>query len=193
MTTAGGLVVRWSVRPAVEKEQSTWTLLGSGGKAVLHMPVGEPWRLEGNLGSGDSPRSEAATAFNAAAHVLDELILAIRSGRDNGRWMLAARSLDVVDSAEHSLARGRAIELFERTPSEESTFKGIMSAVGCGLLLACLLLFVVIGLVGDAVGAPIWRFWHIILLGILAVFLLLQFLPAIVLGGGGKKPPEKQE
>lgn len=71
-------------------------------------------------------------------------------------WVEAARGTEVAEAATRSRKRGRAVELYEESHSEQDTFKGVMAASGCLLLLLILLGFIV-GAVVEGVRFPFAR------------------------------------
>ncbi|HND53220.1 MAG TPA: hypothetical protein PLV92_12510 [Pirellulaceae bacterium] len=70
-------------------------------------------------------------------------------------WPSICRDLEIADTAEHALQRGRAVELHHGTVTEEDTFKGLMSAVGCLLLL-----LLPLALIAAVAWEGIWHGWH---------------------------------
>ncbi|MEX0938254.1 MAG: hypothetical protein WDZ59_10385 [Pirellulales bacterium] len=182
MTTSDGLGVRWSVGPPEGTPGALLTLAGGSGAAVLTMFDDRPWRLQ--IRAAESPsgmaNEESFDAPDSAAAAIDSMAAAVEQGDDGTAWLRAARSIELVDAVERSVEKGRTIELYEQRPSEAATFKGMMSAAGCGLLLLGLLLMLLVAL-GDALGLPLTRYWYVALLAVLAVFLLLQLLPSFVL------------
>ncbi|GEM_PF-5238289 len=88
----------------------------------------------------------------------------------------AARELELVGAVEESLRRGRRIQLHEMQYSEQQVFRGLMSALGCGLLVLSLIVFVVGELVAGRMGWGWGRWWPVVLLVLLGGFLLVQLL-----------------
>ena len=92
-------------------------------------------------------------------------------------------ALKVFETIDRSLAKGRTIELHKEDFSDIGTFKGTMTSVGCGLLLAGLIAVLGLGVV-EAVArrlgfpgvADALRFWPYWLAGLLVVFLVLQLV-----------------
>jgi TRAP-type C4-dicarboxylate transport system permease small subunit len=85
-----------------------------------------------------------------------------------------------------SLAKGRAIDLHQEEFSELGTFRGTMASLGCGLILAALLVLVIATLVGGIANEFDWQLgkrlagaWPYLVLTVLGVVLLLQLLPAL--------------
>ena len=88
--------------------------------------------------------------------------------------------MEIVDTIELSLQKGRTIEVHQQRLTEQLAFRGTMAAFGCGLLLLAFFALVVAGLLGDVLGVPLKDYWPIALLAVLAVFLLMQALPWLV-------------
>jgi hypothetical protein len=187
MASLSTVLVRWSVM-AGATENTRFTFLGMRGKAILEEPRGGAWRLEHHhddqAGTEDFADWKAATA--ALPHLLERLTAPCgedgdrSQSRDNFEpdWLGACRTMELADAVQHSLERGRTIELHYEAPSEHATFKGVMSGVGCLLLLAGLLVLVVATTAVNA-GVPLARHWPYLLVAVLGVFLLLQSLKLV--------------
>jgi hypothetical protein len=105
-------------------------------------------------------------------------------------WADAARAIELADTVPRSLAKGRAIDLHQEEFTELGTFRGTMASLGCGIILAALVLVVVAALVGGLAHEFGWGFggwlagtWPIVALAALGGFLVLQLLPLLVAGG----------
>jgi hypothetical protein len=97
-------------------------------------------------------------------------------------WAAAIRASELAEAAVSSLSRGKTIDLSANPTTEEGTFKGFMSSVGCLLLLAGTLVLVVVSVIAG-IGGWFDRWmgaWPYLLLGLLGLFLLLQFLRWII-------------
>lgn len=174
MSGPSGVLVRWSVGPVEQREAARCSFLFARGKAVLDAPDAGSWRLDVQR-EGDSV-SHAFDAVNAPAEVLALLPDALRGDvAAELDWLGASRTMELTDAVEHSLQRGRSIELHYETPTEHATFKGLMSGVGCFLLLGGLVILVVATAAMHA-GVPLAVYWPYLLLAVLGVFLLLQLL-----------------
>jgi hypothetical protein len=108
-------------------------------------------------------------------------------------WADAARAIELAETVPRSLARGRAIDLHQEEFSELGTFRGTMASLGCGLVLATLLLLVLATLLGGiareagwAWGEQIAGIWPWVVLVTLSLFLALQVLPLLI---GASTPP----
>jgi uncharacterized membrane protein YcjF (UPF0283 family) len=111
-----------------------------------------------------------------------------KTSRGESTWQAAARTVEVADAIERSMLKGRTIELHFEQFSEQSTFKGLMTSLGCGLLIAALGVILAAGLIGDAFDLPWAGGWHFALLAVLVIFLLLQLIPRIVFGQASDDP-----
>jgi hypothetical protein len=164
----------------------------------------------GTSGTGANGTSSPGSAvtwsqWDGEAVALEMLAQSMADGtKVSPAWPAICRDLEVADTVELSLRRGRLIELHHDTVTEEDTFKGVMSAVGCLLLLIVpmVLLAAAIldgltvatrgvsttgsggaGLASEsaATGRPWWPFF---LVSPLIVFLLLQALRLVARRGG---------
>lgn len=89
-------------------------------------------------------------------------------------WDKATQAMEVVDAVELSLQKGRTIEVHQQHLTEQLAFRGTMAAFGCGLLSVGTLIIIVAALLGHVESIFRW------LLGLLAVFLILQVVPFLV-------------
>jgi FtsH-binding integral membrane protein len=99
--------------------------------------------------------------------------------------------MEVVDAVELSLEKNRTIDVHQQQLTERLAFRGVMSALGCGLLLIGFLALVLVTIFGGAEGegrAKVLTSWPFILLAVLALFLVLQLVPLLV----GKRPRQNQ-
>jgi hypothetical protein len=174
MSGAAGTLVRWSTGPVEDQQGAKFIFVGTRGKATLKIPPDErAWTLETRLESG--LQSQAYEPWDAATFALS-LLQAARDGQPlHPNWLEGSQTLELADAVEHSLQRGRTVQLHYETPSEQSTFKGLMSVVGCFLLIG-VPAFVIIATTAVHAGIPLADYWPYALLGLLGVFLLLQLL-----------------
>lgn len=171
-----GTLVRWSFTPGTASAASQLRLERADSL--------ETWEARPESSAGAWTRisaAETSAEFDSVSEALETLRAVAESSRgsstSNGaeraglshladEWSAAVRALEAVDAAQHSARRGRTIELQKTQVSEQSTFKGVMSAVGCLLLLSIPLILVIASLVdrlqasfrprlsgGDAAGA----------------------------------------
>jgi predicted dehydrogenase len=102
-------------------------------------------------------------------------------------WGDAARAVELAETVPRSLAKGRAIDLHREEFSEIGTFRGTMASLGCGLVLAGLMVLVLATLVGGIahefdweLGRRIAAAWPVLVLVVLGAFLALQLLPLVI-------------
>jgi hypothetical protein len=181
MSGPGPVVIRWSVNPVEDAPRGRLTIVGQRGKAILHMPEADPWRLETRCDGQED--TESFLQWNAAATALDELAAAIEGDAQHVDWPQAARAVELAETIDRSLAKGRTIELYNEEFTDIGTFKGTMTSLGCGLLLAGLCAMLGIGVIelvarkqGAIKLADALRFWPYWLVGFLLVFLLIQLI-----------------
>jgi predicted dehydrogenase len=183
MTCAGAATLRWAVAPTSDDlQRATLTLVGDRGTATLELPPAN-WQLTTDIG-GDVETVDTPP-FDAPREAIDGLATAVTA---NGTaqsaaastWETATAAMEIVDTIELSLHKGRTIEVHQQRLTEQLAFRGTMAAFGCGLLLAMFFLLVVAGIVGDVLGVPLKDYWPIALLAVLALFLLMQVLPWLV-------------
>jgi hypothetical protein len=177
-TGGEGLTARWSIGPASRDQQARLSVIGERGNVVLEMPSEGDWSLVVNAeAESREPRPqqhEAEVLFWQLRHA------AAGEVPDEEAWLAACRDQEAAEAVDRSLMRGRMVELFNESHSEEQSFKGVMAMSGCLLLVAALfvLLFVVLveSLQLPIRGFLVWRLWPIYLLVPIVVFLLLQLL-----------------
>lgn len=153
MSGPGGSLIRWSIGPAARGAQTAVTLLGTRGKATLTAVDGESdWEVAVSVG-GNVPQ---ATRFagNPPRDVLESMKLLISDRSLPSRWPDACRSSEIAEAAERSARRGRTVQLYDEQHTEEQTFKGLMSAGGCVILLIALVLLLVLAII-DGLMIPL--------------------------------------
>jgi hypothetical protein len=181
-TGEGGLTARWSIVRGGRGESARLSVIGERGSAVLEMPKEGDWALIVNA----EAESREPRAQQHEAEVLFWQLTHAAAGEvpDEDAWLAVCRDQEAAEAIDRSLARGRTIELFNESHSEEQSFKGVMAMGGCLLLLAALLIVFLVVLV-ESLQLPIrefwvWRLWPVYLLVPIVVFLLLQFLQLAV-------------
>ncbi len=174
MSGPAGVAARWSVIGIQAADGSKITLLGSKGQATVEQrPGGQPWTLE--LTTRGPSDVQAQGDWDPAAAALAGLAGAIRGEPAEPDWVDAARSVELAETIDRSLKKGRTIELYYEDYTETGTFKGTMASVGCGLLLLGLFLVGAVAIV-EQMGVPYLRSWPYLLVGVLGVFLASQLL-----------------
>ena len=189
------LPIRWQVSPG--EGDATLTIRGDAGEVVIS--IGRDWRWEGPFepdGPGDDTGPARMLGLLAAA-VRGEPTTVVAAGEaiTPADWPDAARAIELAEAVPRSLAKGRAIDLHQEEFSEIGTFKGTMASLGCGLVLAALLVLLLATLVGGIAREAGWEIgervasaWPLVVLAVLAGFLALQALPMLV-APPNRKPP----
>jgi predicted dehydrogenase len=175
LSGAGGTLARWSAAPSAVAG-ARLTLRGERGKAALQWADSGSWRLEIENDGRDGPVE--FPEWNRSKAAIDVFSRALAGGVVRPDWTDAARTVELVDAVERSLARGRTIELHEEEISEQATFKGVMTSLGCGLLVLGLV-SLVIAAVAAKLGVTWAGYWLYVLCGVFGLFLLLQSLKLV--------------
>lgn len=173
--------VRWQVGPIEQTKNSRLGLIAQNGKLTVEFdPSGQA--LEVLVSKEGQTETTLLEPTDAAAQAIARLANSKEGGAST--WLCALTAMELTDTIEISLRRGRMIEVHEKQLTEQLAFKGTMSALGCGLLLVLPPLLLFCGWLAELVGLPIsvTKAWPYVLLLVLAIFLLLQFLPKIVYG-----------
>jgi hypothetical protein len=127
-------------------------------------------------------------AGDAAATSVRRFGSKLERGDRASSWPKALRAMELADTIEIALRRGRMIEVHRQELTEQLAFKGMMAALGCGVLAAVIPVALAAAFIAGQFGAPVGRFVPHLLLAILAVFLALHLLPRLLYG---KTPREE--
>ncbi len=169
-----GTLVRWSGGAVETNPGLRITVVGSRGRAVLHLLEGTPtWNL--NWANDGASGSEEFPPADGAARALDIAARLVQREPVSPDWQDSCRAIELADSIQRSLEKGRTVELHYEDYTEASTFKGTMTSLGCGLLWISSLILI-IGVVAAGFRLPLADYWPHFLLVALGVFLLLQLL-----------------
>lgn len=181
-----GVAVRWLLVPAEPSQQrAQLTVRGTGGRAELILPadVTAPATLHWHTAAGSETLHFQADIYQAALGTLE---YAIAGHEVTPTWLDGCRSVELADTIERSLNKGRVVELHFEDYSEENTFKGTMTSLGCGLLLAGLVLMFLAAMAGG-LGLRVADYWPYILLAVMVLFLLMQLLRFVLPSQDGNK------
>jgi hypothetical protein len=162
--------VRWSIGPPSTAEGAQLTLIGQRGRVMIKQQTDDDENL--------------AAALSAISRLEGALT---QPAEDDGTWPAGLRAMELCDTIEISLRRGRMIEIHSPELTEELAFKGTMSAVGCGVLMILPPVLLLLGWLAELVGLPIARFWPHLLFGLMALFLAFQLLPKFFLPSHNKE------
>ena len=190
-TSAAGMTVRWSLASPDPVLGAKLTIVGEHGKATVSMIDRTDWQWQ-LVVKGDTVESRTEPA-GLPSQAMEQFVAAIAGDDDGQNWQVATQTMNVVDAAARSLARGRAIELHDEEASEHSTFKGIMSALGCALVLFVPAVLLLAGFLGDTVGigGEVVELWPVAILVVLGIFLVLQLLPLLVFPRSPQNRPRR--
>lgn len=195
LTAANGRITRWSMNPVRDAAGIRLTVVGSSDSRSVWIPDGPT-----------AARSETAERFldDVQRQLAEPRVSLGRSDKSSPvppvppessaaavAWEEIGSVLEVTDAVQRSVQRRRAIELYHEQVTEQETFKGIMAAGGCGMLMWVLLLLLIAGLV-EGLQLPIrntilWRLWPAFLFAPLAVFLALQLLQFVFRENGDRR------
>jgi hypothetical protein len=186
--------VRWQVSAGSSGSLGI-TVRGSAGTVTIAIP--DDWSQPWTWSDGNHNQVEAVR-FDPGRAILENLDRALAhapaSEPDDtavspAAWADAARGIELAETVPRSLAKGRAIDLHREEFSDLGTFRGTMASLGCGLILAALLLVIAAAILGGVANAIGWEFgeriagaWPFVAIVVLGGFLLLQLLPALVAG-----------
>jgi hypothetical protein len=166
--------VRWSVGPIDQSTNPSLTFVGERGRVRFLFNEGGEFQ-EGT----DPPPPDSRAALESIqkfAAVLND------SGRPQTTWLAALRAMELTDTIEISLRRGRMIDVHRQQLTEELSFRGTMSAVGCGVLMLLPPLLIFAGWLAQLLGLQFNKnWWAYGLFTLLAAFLLVQFAPKLLL------------
>jgi len=174
------LPVRWVVEPPVGEEGLNVTFVGQRGRLALAFN-----RFDQLIGVVQPQASDAieqpAPEYDPAARAIARFVAAAESGSAAAStWPNALHAMELADSIEISLRRGRMIDVHEQQLTEHLAFKGTMAAVGCGVLVVVIPLMLLVGWIAGQLGIPVADYWPHALLVLLALFLGLQVLPKLL-------------
>lgn len=145
-------LARWSVEPTEGPSTARLVVMGVTGRAVMTMPESpREWSLEI---VGEPATRQTWPHWNGELAALNALDSARAGGPNVPDWPGICRALEVADTVELSLRRGRMIELHHETVTEEDTFKGVMAALGCLLVMVVPLVLIGAAILGGLLARP---------------------------------------
>ncbi|NOY41364.1 MAG: hypothetical protein GXP26_05955 [Planctomycetes bacterium] len=178
--------VRWEVGPVEKSAWARLTLVAEQGTLTVEFnEQGCAMQMETNH-AGQS-QATPLEATQAASVALNSFVAAVES--KNGQsttWLSALHAMELADTIEISLRRGRMIDVHQQQLTEQLAFKGTMSAIGCGVLMVLPPLLLLGGWLAGLAGLPIANYWPHALLVLLVAFLVFQLLPKLLLGSPDK-------
>jgi hypothetical protein len=172
--------VRWSVEPLAQSADLVVTVIFQRGRLTATFDAAGELVAIRELGPDGEARAPH-TVSSPATHAIERFATALTAGDlAASDWTAALDAMELADSIEISLRRGRMIDVHHRELTETLAFKGMMSALGCGVLTVIVPLLLFLGWITGLVGIPLAHYWPHVLLLLLAAFLSLQFLPKLV-------------
>ena len=184
--------VHWSVGPKQQSEYPRLTLVCQQGRVTTELSTAGQSTLA-EIFSDGTTNSTSHPVNPAATQVLERFVTAVQSGdSDSSTWSEALHAMELTDTIEISLRRGRMIDIHPQQLTEELAFKGTMSALGCGVLVVLVPLLLTAGWLAELLGFSVAEYWPHTLLVMLALFLLVQFVPKLLLdtNNADSKRPE---
>lgn len=138
MSDQHSAVARWALLPANE-DGSKWTVHRESGAIGVETQVDPAkWKID----SGDNPEQ---SSLDAASLFLARFTDDVRQHAavqpvSRPDWEDACRSIELVENIDISRRRKKTISLYYEDISEENTFKSLMAAGGCLMLILVTLL-----------------------------------------------------
>ena len=180
------LPVQWSVGPGGPSDTPHLVFAGQKGKLAVHFDdESRPVNLE--ITRAEDRQTIPVESTDPAESSIRGFTEAFKQ-RGRSTWTEALQAMELADTIEISLRRGRMISVHHQQLTEDLAFRGTMSAAGCGVLLVLPALLLLLGWLAELLGLPVASYWPHVLLALLSVFLLVQLLPKLFLRprGGNK-------
>jgi predicted dehydrogenase len=165
-----GLLLQATYLPRQAEVRWRLSLVYRNSRATLDFPDGWPGRarLTYTDGAGQARTEDwpALSPWNAVMQAFEEALSGTAPAPALA-WQDELRSLELDDAVRRSVERRRSSTLEYQEATEEASFKGTMTLVGCGLLWLCL-------------GLLILSVWYPklgwVIAPVIGVFLVLQLL-----------------
>ncbi len=182
--------VRWEVGPAQQTAQPRLVLVAENGTLTVEFSEsGQPLRLA--VGQGAELQTESIESVDPYALAISRFIEAVQLGEGGiSTWPSALHAMELTDTIEISLRRGRMIDVHDQQLTEDLAFKGTMSAAGCGMLLVLPPLLLAGGWLAGVFGLPVAHYWPHALLALLTAFLIFQTLPKLLINPQPSDSPD---
>jgi hypothetical protein len=178
--------VRWAVEPPAGADEMCVTLVFERGRVEMTFNASD--RFINLSPNHDDATEDGIAEFSPERNVVDRLAAAVESDDSAvSTWPDALHAMELTDSIEISLRRGRMIDVHHQQLTEHLAFKGTMAAAGCGVILVLVPLMFVAGLIAGQFGVPVAQFVPHALLALLVIFLGLQLLPKLLYSGPSSK------
>jgi hypothetical protein len=156
MSDERSAVARWALLPAgiggTKENTATWTVHRANGASATAVTPADvrQWALDLNP-SRQSPEEAAREFLQRFADDLQRHASSQPVSRPD--WEDACRSIELVENIDISRRRKKTISLHYEDISEENTFKSLMAAGGCVILILLTLLLPAVAAIESIVGA----------------------------------------
>ena len=151
LTGSRPIMTRWSLGPAIDGEGASMSLVGQQGKVTLRMPEDEAWSFSTTAENKDFlPQS---FDFNPASTIANQVEVSLDGNVVSPTWEDAYRAIDLADTASESIRRGKTLPISNARLTEEDTFKSMMAAGGCLIVLVLPFLLLLVSLI-DGLQIP---------------------------------------
>lgn len=171
--------VQWSVRPGREHDTLQLTVLAEHGEvSATFTDSGQLVHMGAEYDTDDAD-ADSIQPGDPCQRAIEDLEKALGQGGSDSTWSEALHAMELADTIEISLRRGRMIDIHPQQLTEDLAFKGTMSAAGCGVLMILPPLLLLLGWIAGLVGLPVADYWEHVLLALLSLFLAIQFLPKL--------------
>ena len=178
MMGSRGLIGRWTTVPEAAGQTARLDVIGEHGTAAAVLDVDPAaWTL---TQTSPCQQSIPLPLWKGATELLERFAGPQPHRLTTRDWEDACRATELVDAVEQSCRRGKTINIHHEQHTEEATFKSVMAAGGCLLLLGtlgCLVLLQAIQTMRPGIAewsgwSAFWRVLFVILFGFLALQLL---------------------
>lgn len=168
--------IRWSVGPIDQSTLPSLTFVGERGRVQFTFNEGGEFQTASDAANPVAVLQAATDCIRKFATALTD------SAAPQTTWPAALRAMELTDTIEISLRRGRMIDVHRQQLTEELAFRGTMSAVGCAVLLLLPPLLIFAGWFAQLAGLQFNKnWWAYGLFALLAAFLIIQVAPKLLI------------
>lgn len=141
--SASGAMIRVQLLPPGPANRCRWRVRGKGGEVE--------WQADGGLFAASTivirlaatERTESLAAAPPWPSLADALRATLAGQQAPVEWTDAVRCLEVFDAVAESVRRQRIVPLHYQDFTEASSFKGLMTIAGCGIVWIALVLLII--------------------------------------------------
>ena len=154
MSGEGPAVIRWSIGPVGEFAGGWLTVIGTKDRIELSPPGDESSNAAAIAELAEEASEDIDRRLGCADGGARTIVAGDRASRGRARFRRCHPRHRVGRSDSAQPRAWPDDRSAARTPTEEGTFKGLMTSLGCGLLLVGLLLVVAMAVLDFAVAQP---------------------------------------